>query len=282
MSKPIAIIGLGPAGISAAIQLHRYGFRPRIFEPSASPGLLRNANSVENYPGFPSGITGPGLYNYFRQQLASYSPDIVQKRVTRIVADEEMFIVDSGDSTGRFKYVILATGTQSVKLDIPHPPHRVFYEVVEVPDKFNKIIIAGGGDAAFDYALNLKKRGKDVSIICRSAQPKCLGLLEKRCQDTGIQVTPGTALLAANETESGLALELEHGGRANADALLCALGRVPVVDMLDDDLQKTLDTGGNIAGLFPAGDVKNGNMRQVGIAVGDGLKAAMRIKELIG
>ena len=67
-----------------------------------------------------------------------------------------------------------------------------------------------------------------------------------------------------------------------AEALLCALGREPVLDMLEEDLCKAINTGQKIPGLFPAGDVVNGKNRQAAIAAGDGVKAAMEIKELIG
>ena len=278
----VLVAGAGPAGIAAAIQLHRYGLRPRIYEYSDSPGLLKNANLVENYPGFPEGITGPELFENFRKQLDKFSPDIVKRRVERVVVDQDRFIIDAGGDAARFKYVVLATGTKPKKLDIPHPKDRVFYEVSAVPDKIKDILILGGGDAAFDYALNLNSRGKKVSVLCRSREPKCLRLLEQRCQSAGIEVALGTSLLAVTPTEAGLELELESGGRVQTEALLCALGREPALDMLDEDLCKAINTTQKIPGLYPVGDVVNGLNRQAAIAVGDGLKAAMEIKELIG
>ena len=277
----IAIIGLGPGGISCAIQLHRYGLRPRIFEPSDTPGLLKNANLVENYPGFPEGITGSELYARFMKQLEQYSPDIVRSRVNKVVREEAQFILDAGEDVGRYKFVVLSTGTRPQELDLDHPREKTFYEVADVPRDLKNILILGGGDAAFDYALNLKDQEKEIWIVCRGERPKCLGLLEKRCQDAGIETIIGTGVTSITEDQGRISATLENGLQIEADCLLCALGRAPKLDPVDKDIRETLDNGGNVEGLFLVGDVKNGLRRQVGIAVGDGLKAAMEIWEMM-
>src|SRR4030042_7192079 len=74
--EDIIIIGAGPAGLAAAIQLKRYGIRPLLFERAVVGGLLRNANLVENYPGFPRGITGPGLVKLFARQAHKRGVDL--------------------------------------------------------------------------------------------------------------------------------------------------------------------------------------------------------------
>jgi thioredoxin reductase len=282
MGPRVAIIGLGPGGIAAAIQLHRYGIRPRIYEPSETPSLLKNANLVENYPGFPQGIPGGELYGLFREQLSRHSPDILRERVERVLQEGDGFIVDTGENAGRFDSVIISTGTRPIELDIGHPAAKVFYEVAKVPEDCNNVIVLGGGDAAFDYSLNLWDRGKEVTLVCRGERPKCLDLLEKRCSDAGVDVILGTAVVSVEGTESNISVELSTGRRIEADCLLCALGRVPVLDMLDKDLRQILDNGGHVKGLFLVGDVGNGPKRQVGIAVGDGLRAAMDIMEMMG
>jgi thioredoxin reductase (NADPH) len=280
MENRIAIIGLGPGGIAAGIQLHRYGLRPRIYEPSESPGLLKNANNVENYPGFPEGITGPDLYARFREQLEEHSPEIIKEHVSKVTRDGEQFIVDTGQSAGRFNYVIVATGTRPLELDIPHPKDRTFYDVTDVTEGYKNVIVLGGGDAAFDYALNLNGQGKEVTVVCRGDRPKCLELLEERCRVAEIKVIP-KANLTAVEGKGPITVTLDDSQQLEADCLLCALGRGPVLEMLDKDLRETLDNVGKVEGLYLVGDVKNGLKRQVGIAVGDGLRAAMDIWEMM-
>jgi thioredoxin reductase len=278
----VAVLGLGPAGISSAIQLHRYGLRPKIFEPSDRPGLLKNANFVENYPGFPDGISGPELYASFRKHLDRFGPDIAKERVERIAREGEEFIVETDISTGRFEYVVVATGTRPLKWDLPHPPGKVYYEVADVPAENRKVVIMGGGDAAFDYALNLERQGKEeITIVCRGESAKCLERLEDRCRGTGIEILYGTAIRSVTGENDLLKVVLDSGRILKADCMLCALGREPVLDLLDPDLRDVVDRGRSVKGMFLVGDLKNGLKRQVGIAVGDGLRAAMEIEEMI-
>ena len=85
MTMPkVGIVGAGPAGIACAVQLSRYGFNPLVFEAKDIGGLLRNANLVENYPGFPAGISGPSLVKLFMKQLENHEHLLVSEEVEAI------------------------------------------------------------------------------------------------------------------------------------------------------------------------------------------------------
>src|SRR4030067_3593524 len=102
--EDVIIIGGGPAGIAAAIQLKRYGLNPLIFERGALGGLLRNANLVENYPGFPGGISGMKLVGLLEQQARDFALRVTYAAVIRVDRAAGSFQVKTrqGGSGGRF------------------------------------------------------------------------------------------------------------------------------------------------------------------------------------
>ena len=281
MKDCVAIIGLGPAGISAAVQLHRCGLRPDIYEPRKATGLLMNANLVENYPGFPEGIAGPKLMAAFLEQLDAYCPNIIRASVTSLSHVRGKFIVTTAKGEKAYDQVILATGTEPMELGIPVPQGRLFYEVTEVPARFKRVVVIGGGDAAFDYALNLRSRGKRPVIICRGHAPRCLWLLFERAMEAGIPVLLGISVDKVTG-EGPISLHLSVGSiPLVCHCILAAIGRRPALGMLDKKLGVQVAKGVEVPGLYLAGDIHGGKYRQVAIAVGDGLKAAMMIIEAL-
>jgi thioredoxin reductase (NADPH) len=184
--------------------------------------------------------------------------------------------------------VIVATGTVPLDIGIDGSKDlvgkRIFFEVKNIPGQRNgkRFAILGSGDGAFDYALNLAKDECDVTIIMRSIKPKCLKLLEERVNESPrIQVIADTELVAVKEEKDGLVLGCVQGIKTvefDSDYLLIACGRVPNLAPVRNILGEGALANGvvtNIPGLFIAGDVRSGDHRQVGIAVGDGINAAM-------
>ena len=108
-TENVAIIGAGPAGIAAGIQLKRYGIIPVIFEKDKPGGLLRNANLVENYPGFPDGISGLELANLFVMQLNKESLNIIIETVKSLDFNNESFIIETSKKAYCFQIVLIAS-----------------------------------------------------------------------------------------------------------------------------------------------------------------------------
>jgi len=275
----VVIIGAGPAGMTAAIQLKRYGIPFIMLEKERVGGLLWNANLVENYPGFPAGISGPKLVGLIEKQMERIGVEVTFDSVSQFTRDEMGFRVKTLQTEYVPRFVVVASGTKPNPFPLAIPDvarDMVFsdmYPLLHVSDK--RIVIIGSGDAAFDYALNLVKKGNFVTILNRGRQVKCLGLLwERAMAEPAIQYRAEVTIRKVDFdiTAGGLMVQTEAGEVLIADYLLFAIGRVPQTDFLSD---KLVDKKGN--GLYFVGDVKNGLFRQAVIAAGDGLRAAMEI-----
>lgn len=275
----VVIIGAGPAGTMAAIQLKRYGIPFVLLEKERVGGLLWNANLVENFPGFPAGVSGPKLIGLIEKQMERIGVEIQIDPVVKLSYEKDRFRVETAHTAYRPRYVIVATGTTPRPYPIPIPKNaqnRVFsdiYHLLDVQEK--RIAIVGAGDAAFDYALNLVKGRNFVTILNRSRDVKCLKLLWERVNAEKMieyKAEAPVREVLADESGSRLKVCLDAGEFITTDFLLFAIGRVPQMDFLSGELVDK-----EVEDLYFIGDVKNGLYRQAAIAAGDGLRAAMDI-----
>jgi len=293
VENEVTIIGAGPAGMSAAIYLRRAGLSPVLLDRTEPGGLLRSANWVENYPGFPDGISGQALATLFKDQLRQVGAKVTSADVLSVKRGRLGFQIKNrkGDRTSRA--VILATGTRPAKVTIKGAKElagrRVFGELHELPSSLNgkRLIIVGGGDAAFDYALGLRERGAHILVVSRS-EPHCLKLLRDRTEALGIEVVIGASPRTVHRARDGLVLTCDAGSSEvglSGDFLLMACGRVPNIEVLCPSLRREIGANKNgfpetsVRGLYLAGDVVRNKHRQTGIAVGDGIRAAMLVEE---
>ena len=277
--EEVVIIGAGPAGMTAAIQLKRYGIPFVLLEQERVGGLLWNANLVENYPGFPAGVSGPKLIVLMEKQMERIGVEVTYDSVTKIRYENDCFKVATSQAEYCPRYVIVASGTQPKPFPVSIPKEvegKVFSDVYHLLDIHEKhITIVGAGDAAFDYALNLVKRRNFVTILNRGGEVKCLELLwERAVAESAIEYRAEAPIttVAVDELESKLEVRLDAGETLKTDFLLFAIGRVPQMDFLSEELVDKKNEG-----LYFIGDVKNGLYRQAAIAAGDGLRAAMDI-----
>lgn len=279
MEAEIAIIGAGPAGMAAALQLKRYGIEALLFEKhKQTDSLLKNAWQVENYLGFKS-KSGPELLQNFQQHLARYGINPIFENIPQVDYNDK-FIIKTNYKTYSTKYLIIASGTKPKKLDsrIRDDGEICKYEIAPLLKEKNKTIaIIGAGDAAFDYALNLAENNR-VFLFNRGKNIKALPLLINKMRHHNNIIYKENHILEKIAKGAKKSLLLTFTGQTYlCDFLLAAIGRIPQKDFyainLIENENKLISTGY----LYLAGDVKNAIHRQTSIAVADGIYAAMKI-----
>lgn len=274
--------------MSCAVQLKRCGIKPLVIDRYNKGGLLRYANLVENYPGFPGGIKGIDLVKKFREQFKREKLFCLVREVVDLKYRRGLFEVKTGKENYRAKYLVIASGTKPKRFRgfniCESVSGSVFYGISGLTNKKNKkIVITGAGDLAFDYALNLGKKN-EVTILNRSDTPRCIPLLQERAGK----------LKSFRYYENAPLLNAERYGRGKlrisfkctdgqdfliADYLVFAIGREAALDLIDDEFKKVIKLLKRTGWLHIIGDAANKHYRQTAIASGDGIKAAMQIYE---
>ncbi|ASJ04624.1 NAD(P)/FAD-dependent oxidoreductase [Thermococcus barossii] len=261
----VGIIGAGIGGIATAVQLARYGIESVIFERDRIGGLIRNASSVENTMFFPDGIKGAKVVEILEEYVKKYDLKILYEEVRSVKKAGGLFEVETASGVHRFKYLVVATGTRPRRL----PFDGITYHVAEVPERhYGRVLIIGGGDVAFDYALTMSERSDEVIILMRS-EPKALPYLQELVRKrSNIKTLMGQVWEIRPISGKQKLLARTSAGNFEADLVLGAIGRVPNIELvegIEDD------------NLFLVGDVKNGIYRQTALAIADGIKTAMVI-----
>jgi thioredoxin reductase (NADPH) len=261
--------------MACALQLCRYGIRPLVFEKNEAGGLLRNANLIENYLGFPDGITGSELVRLFKEQVKNISLKIRREEVISVKFNKRLFSVQTKEKAYESYYLVLASGSVPKKLVNLNFPSE---------GENKNIVIIGAGDLAFDFALNLGKKNS-VVILNRSAEVKCIPLLLERVRKQNhIKYFENTVINEVTIENCNMYIEYKSGnsiGKLRADYLIPAIGRELNNKLLFNGFNKISGELEQKGLFYKIGDVKNINYRQTSIAAGDGIKAAMKIYGLI-
>ncbi len=242
---------------------------------------------VENYPGFPGGITGPELVNLMAGQLSDSGIRVRRERVVGLDYRDGVFRISTDKGVIESDIAVIAAGTEPKTL----PPgladataaNRVYYEISDMLETRQKrIAIIGAGDVAFDFALNLSRKN-DVTILNRSTRPKCVPALWERFH-TADKVSYVEGIVTERISHDGESVRLncvysDDGRREEigADFVIVAIGRKPNLSFMADGLRKRYRELISAGKLYPVGDVKNGAYRQTAICVGDGVRAAVDI-----
>jgi thioredoxin reductase (NADPH) len=291
MKSKCVIIGAGPSGIACAIQLMRHGLKPVLFEKQAVGGLVRNANLIENYPGFPQGIRGTKLVKLLETHLQKLDIQPFFECVRKCYWRDNRFVIMTDKREISSFFLVIASGTDPNK-DIgcflqDTLKETLLYEAYPIQHvRGKKIAIIGSGDAAFDYALNLSKKNS-ITLLNRNTDIKCLSVLWDRsltkkridyypnCSVREIQRQSDHFILKIWNEEQQCEWELE------IDFVIIAVGREPCVNFLDTFFWKNSDRLEKTGRLYFIGDVHNGLYRQTAICCGEGIRAAMEINRTL-
>jgi thioredoxin reductase (NADPH) len=276
----VIIIGAGPAGIACAIQLKRYNINTIVLEKDKIGGLLKNANLVENYPGFPNGISGEKFVQLLKKQSQSNKLDVKYEIVESVEFLDDTFSINTNKKKYHSKYLVIASGTRPIVPEVPFIQDsiksKVFFEIYKLGHiKNQNIAIIGAGDCAFDYALNLSDNNK-VTILNRSNRIKALPVLQDRVSKVeNIKYFDNTAVQEIGTIDKQLNLILKNTDKSIlVNYLLIAIGREPNLNFISRYLLIKPN-------VFQIGDVKNEQFRQTSIAVGDGTFTAMNINNIL-
>jgi len=295
-SVRVAIIGSGPAGLTAALYCARASLKPLVIGGVPAGGQLMLTTDVENYPGFPEGIQGPELVERMRQQAARFGAEFVDDNVTAVKLDRPPFRLELGESSVvAADTVIVATGANARWLDLPSEQRLRGHGVSACATcdgfffKGRHVAVIGGGDSAMEEALFLTKFADHVTVVHRRSELRASRIMQERARshpkisflfDTEVEEVLG------KETVAGLRVRHAKTGRVEelpVQGLFLAIGHVPATEVfrgqLDLDakgyLKTTHNTRTNVPGVFGAGDVYDHRYRQAVSAAGLGCMAAL-------
>ncbi len=298
--EDVIIVGSGPAGYTAALYTARADLHPLVIEGFAWGGLLQQTTDVENYPGYPEGITGPEMMQQLRDQAERFGTRFVTDDVTRVdlSADGGVHRVHVGDDEYAARSVILAMGAEPRKLGVPGEQELaargVSYcatcDAAFFRDK--PTIVVGGGDTAMEDATFLAKFAKDVKIVNRRDEFRASAIMLDRARSTGnIELVTPYLVDRFEAGDSGVldrvVLSATDGGEdreLEIDGAFIAIGHQPnsevVAGQVETDAEGYVEVDGrssrtNRAGVFAAGDLIDNTYRQAVTAAGSGCQAAL-------
>jgi len=296
-----AVIGAGPAGLTAGIYLGRAKVNFVIFDGKGFGGLSIYSDRIENYPGFPDGLSGFELAQLMKDQAEKFGAKIEIKKVLKIQKKEEIFEVLAGEETIEAKSIILAVGSNFKKLNIPGEKEftgkGVSYCATCDGAFYNgkKVCVIGGGDGAFSEALFLTRFAEKVFIVHRRDEFRASKILVERAeQNPKIEVVLSFVPVEIQGEDKVKQIMLKSIKTQEERPLLCdgvfiAVGEAPNTGFLkgfvDMDERGFIITDENLStsqkGVFAAGDCRAKELRQVITACGDGAVAAFSCQKYL-
>jgi len=299
----LVIIGSGPAGYTAAIYAGRANLKPFVFEGFQAGGLpggqLMTTTEVENFPGFPEGITGPELMDRMKAQAQRWGAELVMEDVTFVDLSQRPFIIRSEEREVRSHSIVIATGATAKRLGLPSE-HQYWSRGISacaICDGATPIFhgvelaVVGGGDSALEEAIYLTKYGSGVHLLVRSEKMRASKTMQDRVLSNPKITVHWNSLpvdvVGDGDLMNGIKLHNTQTGEESLLAvkgLFYAIGHTPNTSLFKGQLE--LDEVGyivtkhgsvetSVEGVFAAGDVQDHEFRQAISAAGTGCMAAM-------
>jgi len=297
----LIIIGGGPAGLTAGIYTARGRLSSLLIERGLIGGLITETELVENFPGFPQGISGLELGELMHQQALKYGLPILVAEVTGLKPKGKQKIVETTEGSFNARAVIIASGSERIKLNIPGEEkfrgRGVSYCATCDGALFQDqpVAVAGGGDVGLTEAFHLAKFARQVTVIELLPKLGASRILQDRAAaeakiefrlNTRIEAIEGEDMvqrLRLRQVKTGQESTLE------TSAVFVAIGIKPNTSFLKNILP--LDASGAIVtndrletaipGIFAAGDVRTHSARQAIVAAGDGATAAIYAEKFL-
>lgn len=300
----LVIVGGGPAGLAAAIYAAREGIDAVVVEASALGGQAGISDRIDNYPGFPDGISGGELADRFVAQARRYGVELLSAVSVTAVEHDRQDLVTSLSSGQQLSshVVIVATGSTYRRLGVPGEENLIgagvhFCATCDAPfyKGAEEVIVIGGGNSALEEGLHLSEFAHRVRVLTRSDLSASPVLQERVRSDPQFAIRTGIDIV---ELEGGRGRftavvardrDSQEILRFPAAAAFVFIGLTPNDAFLGDAIER--DAGGflvtsptmetSMAGVFAAGDVRSGSTKQLGSAVGDGIAALLMTRRYL-
>jgi len=297
----VIIIGGGPAGLSAGIYTARARLKSLLIEKNAVGGLIVNAEWVENYPGFPQGISGYDLTQLMEQQAQKYGLETLLAEVTAVELKIKPKVVKTTQGDFTAKAVIIASGCERTKLGVPGEEQFTGKGIsyCATCDAFffreRPVAVVGGGNAAITEALHLTKFASRVTVIHRRQQLRATPIMqEKAFAEPNIEFLWNKVVAGIEGEDVVKRLRLrdvktDQQSTLDVAGIFVSIGSKPKTAFIKGVLP--LDADGYIItnekmetelpGVFAAGDIRSSSIQQVIAAAGDGATAAIYAERFI-
>ena len=301
--EKLVIIGSGPAGYTAALYAARANMNPILFEgyfSGVAGGQLMTTTEVENYPGFPEGITGPLLMDHFKKQAERFGTRVISEDVLSVDLSRNPFLVKGSNTEMVADCIIIATGATANRLDIPGARDGEFWQkgvtACAVCDgaapifRNKELYVIGGGDSAMEESMFLTKFGSKVYIVHRRDAFRASKIMADRALhhpkieviwDSEVTKVEGDKVVESVTIRN---LKTKQEMKRPASGLFFAVGHTPNTAFLNGQVKllpngyievKPGTTETNVPGVFAAGDVYDHRYKQAITAAGSGCMAAL-------
>ncbi len=297
----LVIIGSGPAGFTAAIYAGRANLKPVVFEGYERGGIpggqLMTTTEVENYPGFPQGITGPQLMDRMKAQAVRWGAELYTEDVISVDLSQRPFTVKSDEREVKTHAIVIATGATAKRLNLPSEAKYwsngvsacAICDGASPIFKGAELVVIGAGDTAAEEGIYLTKYGNHVHLLVRRDEMRASKAMQQRVlEHPKITVhwnTEAVDVFGSDRME-GVKIKNNKTGEETdlpAGGLFYAIGHTPNTDIFQGQLK--LDDKGyivtedfvktNVEGVYAVGDVQDHEFRQAVTAAGSGCMGAM-------
>jgi thioredoxin reductase (NADPH) len=317
----LAIVGGGPAGLAAAVYSASEGLKTVVLEQIAAGGQAATSSKIENYLGFPTGLSGTELAERATIQAEKFGAQLsVPSKVDKLVFDYNLAILhlENGEQV-KAKAVIVATGADYRKLEVEGRERfdgaGVYYAATAMESQTcggERIVVVGGGNSAGQAAVFLSENARKVLLLIRNSdlvETMSSYLIERIEQTENIEVLPNTEISAMFGDKYLEAVELKNNKTSDArkirvSGVFSFIGTIPRTSWLPPEIEIDergfIKTGSMVSssaqwtlerapfylesscpGIFAAGDVRSGSVKRVASAVGEGAMALQFVHEYL-
>jgi thioredoxin reductase (NADPH) len=297
----LMIIGGGPAGLTAAVYAGRAALKTLVLIGPSPGGQVANTDLVENFPGFPEGISGAELAQRLQSQTGRFGAQIVMDAVTEVDFSTTPFTIQTHSATYQARTAIIATGAVPRRLDVPGEAEFFGRGVSACAtcDGFfyqgKKVVVAGGGDSAIAEAIFLTRFASEVFVVHRRDQLRATKIYQERAfANSKMRFVWDSVVeeIVGEQTVTGVQVRNVKTGETSvieADGVFVYIGMDPGTELFAGQIE--LNDAGyvitdrhqrtNRPGIFAAGDVQDPHYRQIVIAAGTGAIAAMEAERFL-